>query len=187
MHGVEFAPLERQHGSQVLALLRGTLLVPLPRLHQRLEEAYERDARLGLAQVALCRPAGNAEKVVGVLLARVATRRTCCAQVYIDAVAVDAVFQGQGIGSRLLLRVLTPCLPDGLEVREVFLHTPLQATELVAFYRSCGFESDDEVIDNYYPRRWMPQAQALVLRWRPPTAAQHQHEERKGPQDADVS
>jgi hypothetical protein len=106
MHGVEFAPLERQHGSQVLALLRGTLLVPLPRLHQRLEEAYERDARLGLAQVALCRLAGNAEKVVGVLLARVATRRTCCAQVYIDAVAVDAIASATACNLRLSVRLM---------------------------------------------------------------------------------
>ncbi|KAF6000496.1 hypothetical protein F1559_000431 [Cyanidiococcus yangmingshanensis] len=164
-------PFERQHKEQAKSLLSGVLPVPLVRLSQRLEEAIDRDARLGLAHVAVYRQADQSERVVGIILAHLETTttslETCCAMIYVDALAVDGVFQGQRLGTRLLERVLVPSLSNGLRVREVYLHTPCHDNELIMFYRKRGFVPDGDVVENYYPRRWVRPPHAIVMRWRP--------------------
>jgi ribosomal protein S18 acetylase RimI-like enzyme len=171
MEKIKYIPYHQRHQEQVRSLLCGVLPVPLPRLSQRLAEAYHRDADLGLAYAAVYQPTEQLERVVGVILARLESISTAlgCSdgRIYIDALAVDGVFQGQHIGTRLLERILVPSLSNGTKIQEVYLHTPWHNQELITFYCRCGLVPSGEVIENYYPRRWVRPPHALVMRWRP--------------------
>jgi len=72
---------------------------------------------------------------------------------FIENVAVDAAFQGQGLGRRLMAFAERYACEH--ELRELRLYTNEVMVENLAFYRSLGFEEAERRVDDGYHRVFM--------------------------------